>query len=72
LTNDPPDRERSNQFPLFAGDGIEALAMLEANGDINMVVTDINMPRMGGLTLLEKFLEGAENVSAIICRPMAT
>jgi PleD family two-component response regulator len=37
---------------LFASDGIEALAMLEANGDIDMVVADINMPRMDGLTLL--------------------
>ena len=39
---------------LFASDGIEALAMLEANGDIDMVVADINMPRMDGLTLLHK------------------
>ena len=29
---------------LFASDGIEALAMLEANSDIDMVVADINMP----------------------------
>jgi adenylate cyclase len=33
---------------LFASDGIEALAMLEANDDIDMVVADINMPRMDG------------------------
>ena len=39
---------------LFASDGIEALAMLEANGDIDMVVADINMPRMNGLTLLQE------------------
>jgi adenylate cyclase len=39
---------------LFASDGIEALAMVEANGDIDMVVVDINMPRMDGLTLLQK------------------
>ena len=39
---------------LFASDGIEALAMLEANSDIDMVVADINMPRMDGLTLLQK------------------
>jgi CheY-like chemotaxis protein len=57
---------------LFASDGIEALAMLEAKGDIDMVVADINMPRMDGLTLLQNLREGAENVSTIICRPMAT
>jgi len=51
---------------LFASDGIEALAMLEANGDIDMFVADINMPRMDGLTLLQKLQESAENVSTII------
>jgi len=51
---------------LFAGDGVEALAMLEANGDIDMVVADINMPRMDGLTLLQKLRESAENISTII------
>jgi adenylate cyclase len=51
---------------LFASDGIEALAMLEANGDIDIVVADINMPRMDGLTLLQKLRETVENVSTII------
>jgi adenylate cyclase len=51
---------------LFASDGIEALAMLEAKGDIDMVVADINMPRMDGLTLLQKLRESMENVSTII------
>ena len=51
---------------LFASDGIEALAMLEANGDIDMVVADINMPRMDGLTLLQKLRETTENISTII------
>jgi adenylate cyclase len=51
---------------LFASDGVEALAMLEAKSDIDMVVADINMPRMDGLTLLQKLRESAENVSTII------
>jgi adenylate cyclase len=51
---------------LFARDGIEALATLKTNGGIHLVVTDINMPRMDGLTLLEK-LQGAEDkLSTII------
>jgi signal transduction histidine kinase len=51
---------------LFARDGIEALTVLEANHDIDLVVTDINMPRMDGLTLLQKLQEIEGDLSAII------
>ena len=51
---------------LFARDGVEALAALDANGDIDLVVTDINMPRMDGLSLLQKMQESEERVSTII------
>jgi adenylate cyclase len=51
---------------LFARDGIEALAALKANNGIDVVVTDINMPRMDGLSLLRKLQEGEGNVSTII------
>ena len=34
---------------LFAHDGVEALEALKANDNIDLVVTDINMPRMDGL-----------------------
>jgi adenylate cyclase len=51
---------------LFASDGVEALAMLEANCDIDLVVADINMPRMDGLTLLQKLRETTENIWTII------
>ena len=37
---------------VFAGDGLEALEVLEADLEIDLVLTDINMPRMGGLKLL--------------------
>jgi adenylate cyclase len=43
---------------LFASDGVEALAVLAKIGDVDMVVTDINMPRMDGLTLLQKLQDG--------------
>jgi adenylate cyclase len=51
---------------LFARDGLEALAALEANRGIDLVVTDINMPRMDGLSLLQKLQESEGNVSTII------
>ena len=51
---------------LFARDGVDALTVLKGNGAIDMVVTDINMPRMDGLSLLQKLQEGEEKVSTII------
>lgn len=38
----------------FAGDGEHALRLLEAHPSIELVITDINMPVMDGLTLLSK------------------
>src|SRR6202048_1986132 len=51
---------------LFVRDGIEALSVLEANQDVDLVVTDINMPRMDGLTLLQKLQQTEGNLSTII------
>jgi adenylate cyclase len=58
-------RDGSVSF-VFAQDGIEALALLESDASIDMVVSDINMPRMDGLTLLQKLQETVEQPSAII------
>jgi adenylate cyclase len=45
---------------------VEALAALKANADIDLVVTDINMPRMDGLSLLQKLQENEENIMTVI------
>ncbi len=37
---------------LFAGDGQEALDQIRSHPHVDLVLTDINMPRMDGLTLL--------------------
>ena len=51
---------------VFAHDGIEALASIEQRPDVDMVVSDINMPRMDGLSLLQKLQEAEDKKSTII------
>jgi class 3 adenylate cyclase len=51
---------------VFAHDGIEALASIEENPHVDMVVSDINMPRMDGLSLLQKLQEAEDKKSTII------
>ena len=36
--------------------------MLKANCDVDMVITDINMPRMDGLMLLQNLQESEEKL----------
>ncbi len=50
----------------FARDGVEALAFLAENPDFDMVVSDINMPRMDGLTLLAKLQNETTRFSTVI------
>jgi adenylate cyclase len=50
----------------FARDGVEALAFLAENRDFDMVLSDINMPRMDGLTLLAKLQDEATKFSTVI------
>ena len=49
-------RQKMFEF-VFAQNGIQALDQLQKNADINLVLTDINMPEMDGLTLLGKLKE---------------
>src|SRR5512135_3379754 len=51
---------------VFAHDGIEALQSLEKHPHVDMVVSDINMPRMDGLSLLERLQEAEDKKSTII------
>ncbi|RBP14136.1 adenylate cyclase [Roseiarcus fermentans] len=50
----------------FARDGVEALSVLERQPDFDMVVSDINMPRMDGLSLLAKLQTGEASYSTVI------
>jgi class 3 adenylate cyclase len=51
---------------VFARDGLEALQKIDANPDVDMVVSDINMPRMDGLSLLARLQEADDKKSTII------
>ncbi|GMV95510.1 MAG: fused response regulator/phosphatase [Candidatus Hydrogenedentota bacterium] len=42
---------------VFARNGVDALEKLDSDGEIDIVLTDINMPEMDGLTLLSKLAE---------------
>ena len=66
VVDDEPDLEglvlqrmrreiRSGRYSfVFARNGVEALERLKNDDEIDIVITDINMPEMDGLTLLEQ------------------
>jgi sigma-B regulation protein RsbU (phosphoserine phosphatase) len=58
-------RERSLEF-LFASNGEEALRLLDRQGNMDVVLTDINMPVMDGLTLLGKLNERFPLLKSVI------
>jgi adenylate cyclase len=78
VVDDEPDLEtlvqqrfrrqiRAGEFGFrFARDGIEALDMLANGSDVDMVLSDINMPRMDGLTLLQRIQETDDPLSTVI------
>ena len=51
---------------VFARDGIEALQSIQDHPLVDLVVSDINMPRMDGLSLLQKLQEAEDKKSTII------
>jgi len=60
-------RIRSGELAfVFAHDGQEALDVLEDETDVDMVLSDINMPRMDGLTLLSHLQSVSSRMRAVI------
>ncbi len=58
-------REHQYEF-VFSLNGKEALDKIKEQPDIDMIFSDINMPEMDGLTLLEKLSEVSPLIKAVI------
>ena len=58
-------REGVYEF-VFALNGNEALSKIQQHPDIDMILCDINMPEMDGLTLLSKLNEGNSLIKSVI------
>ena len=78
VVDDEPDLEplmlqrmrraiRSGEYEfVFAQNGVEALQKLSADPGIDMVLSDINMPQMDGLTLLEQIPSVNADIKSVI------
>ena len=78
VVDDEPDLEslikqrfrrkiRANEYDfVFANNGVHALEQLEKHSDIEVVLSDINMPEMDGLTLLSKLSEKHHLLKSVI------
>lgn len=58
-------RQNELQF-VFAQNGVDAIEKLQTEPDIDMVLTDINMPQMDGLALLTRLSEQYPTIKAVI------
>lgn len=58
-------REQQYEF-IFASNGVDALQKIQLHPDIEIVLSDINMPEMDGLTLLSKLNESNPLIKAVI------
>lgn len=54
------DLEEAGHEVVQGGDGVEGLNALEANKDVALVISDVNMPEMDGLTMCEKLHSNPE------------
>jgi class 3 adenylate cyclase len=50
---------------LFAHDGLEALRVVDESPEIELILLDINMPRMDGLSMLQR-MQAADNKKATV------
>lgn len=58
-------RDRQYEF-IFATNGNDALLKIQQNPDVEIVLSDINMPEMDGLTLLSRLNESSPLIKVVI------
>lgn len=58
--------EKNDYRVLEAKDGREALVLLKKHPEISLVVTDIRMPKMNGMSLLEEIVDSKSGVKVIL------
>ena len=58
-------RQHEYEF-LFAVNGVDALEKIKQHPDIDILLSDINMPEMDGLTLLSKMSESSPLIKSVI------
>jgi class 3 adenylate cyclase/FixJ family two-component response regulator len=58
-------REQQYEF-VFAANGNDALEKIQQHPDVDIVLSDINMPEMDGLTLLSRLSESSPLIKSII------
>ncbi|MGB6328364.1 MAG: response regulator [Halarcobacter sp.] len=51
---------------LSARNGEEALAVIEKNSDIDLIITDLNMPVMNGFTMAKELLKKGNKIPIIV------
>lgn len=51
---------------LTAANGKEALKLMEQNGDISAVITDINMPVMNGIDMITKIRKDGNEIPIVV------
>ena len=58
---------RSGRYQfVFARSGVHALEVLSKHPDVSLVITDLNMPEMDGLTLLDCLSEAWPGVPSLV------
>ena len=58
-------REQQYEF-IFAVNGNDALLKIQENPDVDIVISDINMPEMDGLTLLSRLQDSNPLIKSVI------